>query len=71
MCSDTLERESLLCERCEKESESDLTRKEYGTIIFSLEEYQAILEKEGDISMRNKVIDLIHKVCTIQDKTSE
>jgi len=39
-----------------------LTDKEYGTIIFALEEYQDILDKEGDVATRNYVIDLIHKV---------
>jgi len=39
-----------------------LTDKEYGTIIFALEEYQSILDKEGDVTTRNYVIDLIHKV---------
>lgn len=39
-----------------------ITEKEYGTIIFALEEYQATLEKEGDIHARNNVIDLIHKL---------
>jgi len=39
-----------------------LSDKEYGTIIFALEEYQSILNKEGDVATRNYVIDLIHKV---------
>lgn len=44
-----------------------ITDKEYGTIIYALEEYQATLEQEGDIYTRNYVIDLIHKVCNIKE----
>ena len=45
-----------------------LTDKEYGTIIFALEEYQAILDREGSIPTRNYVIDLIHKVDNYKGK---
>ena len=48
-----------------------LTDKEYGTIIFALEEYQSILDKEGPISTRNYVIDLIHKGANYQGESNE
>ena len=46
-----------------------LTDKEYGTIIFALEEYQSILDKEGNVATRNYVIDLIHKVANYQGES--
>jgi hypothetical protein len=48
-----------------------LTDKEYGTIIFALEEYQSILDKEGDVATRNYVIDLIHKVDNNKGESNE
>ena len=48
-----------------------LTDKEYGTIIFALEEYQSILDKEGDVTTRNYVIDLIHKVDNHKGESNE
>jgi hypothetical protein len=48
-----------------------LTDKEYGTIIFALEEYQSILDKEGDVTTRNYVIDLIHKVDNQKEESDD
>ena len=39
-----------------------ITKKDYGTIVFALENYQLLLEKENNIQARNNVIDLIHKL---------
>lgn len=47
----------------------EISEKEYGTIIYALEEYQDALEREGSISARNYVIDLIHKVCDIKGES--
>ena len=44
----------------------ELTDKELGTIIFSLEQYAQVLESESDISTRNYVYELIWKVCDIK-----
>jgi hypothetical protein len=48
-----------------------ITKKEYGTIIFALENYQLLLEKEGNINARNNAIDLIHKVCKLEEREGE
>jgi len=48
-----------------------LSDKEYGTIIFALEEYQSILDKEDDVTTRNYVIDLIHKVDNQKEESNE
>jgi len=48
-----------------------LSDKEYGTIIFALEEYQNILDKEGDVATRNYVIDLIHKLDNNKGESNE
>lgn len=45
-----------------------ITNKEFGTIIFALEEYQNILDKENDISTRNYVIELIWKVSAMKER---
>ena len=39
-----------------------ITQKDYGAIVFALENYQLLLEKENSIQARNNVIDLIHKL---------
>lgn len=44
-----------------------ITQKEYGTIVFALENYQLLLEKEGSIQARNNVTDLIHKICRLEE----
>lgn len=39
-----------------------VSEKELGTIIYSLEEYQQLLDKEGSIETRNYVMELIWKL---------
>ena len=39
-----------------------LDTKEKETIIYALEEWTKVLEAEGNITMRNKVMELIWKV---------
>ena len=51
----------------QREGERMITQKEYGTIVFALENYQLLLEKEGSIQARNKVTDLINKVCRLEE----
>lgn len=48
-----------------------ITQKEYGTIIFALENYQLLLEKEGNTNARNNAIDLINKVCKLEEREGE
>jgi hypothetical protein len=40
----------------------NLTKKEIGTIIFSLEEYANILEIQNSIDARNNIFELIWKL---------
>lgn len=46
----------------------DLTKKEYGTIIFALEEYAGVLEKEN--SSAGFVYELIWKMASEQVKAN-
>jgi hypothetical protein len=39
-----------------------VTEKENKTIIFALEEYLQILEKQGEYDMRNTLLELIWKL---------
>ena len=48
-----------------------LTDKEFSTIIFALEEYQEILDKENAIDTRNYVMELIWKVCDMKEEASK
>lgn len=39
-----------------------MTKKEMGTIIFALENYSQLMQKEKDYNMRNYIYDLINKL---------
>jgi len=65
---DYKEYKSLTCSACEsgeyeaKEGESMFNYKEKATILYALEEHAKVLELEGNIESRNRVLELTWKV---------
>jgi hypothetical protein len=45
-----------------------LTEKETGTVIFALEEYAQVLEKENSYEAKNNVLELIWKIDALSNQ---
>ena len=72
-CGDEYKVESVWqpAHRCDDGENKHLTDKEFSTIVFALEEYQEILDKENAIDTRNYVMELIWKVCAMKEEVNK